>query len=78
MHDDQSSCSEELISSEQLNTFSIVEIFCDQCGDLTPHHLDDEKEKTQKLSSDKTMEAPISLSACVYCRESEEAEIEGL
>ncbi len=78
MNEELEDCNTDLITSEKLNTFSVVEQFCDICGDLTPHHIDDEKEKQKKLSEHKVLERPISESECVYCRESEESNIDDL
>lgn len=62
---------DELISSEQLQTFCVVEMFCEICEDLTSHHIDDDIKKPFKIDN-KEQVAPISSHQCVVCRENEE------
>jgi hypothetical protein len=71
---------EELISSEQLQVFNVIEIFCEICGDLTPHHIDGSKihNEEDEISPDAICRAPISLQECVVCRENEESQIQGM
>lgn len=79
MNEDYNDCTQELVSTERLKSFCVVEKFCQICGDLTPHHIEDKDESAiKKLSEDKSYVAPISIEECVYCRESEEELIEGL
>ena len=51
----------ELIESEQLHSFSVVEIFCDSCDKTTAHQIDDEE---------------AELHVCVICRKDEEEKLE--
>lgn len=71
---------EELISSEQLQVFDVIESFCEICGDLTPHHLENSKNYNpeDELSPDAICSGAISNHECVICRETEENEIKGL
>lgn len=78
MSEEFEDCNQELISSENLSSFSVVEKYCDNCGDLTPHHIEDNNKRIKKESIQKTYVSPIAKSECVYCRENEEQEIEGL
>ena len=67
-----SDCADELISAEHLASFSVVESFCDQCGDLTPHHIDDYEKRSPLKSEDAELVPPLSTHECVICREEEE------
>jgi hypothetical protein len=79
MNEEFNDCNQELITSEKLKSFSVLEKFCQICGDLTPHHIEDQDNSSiKRLSENKSYEAPISIEECVYCRESEEELIEGL
>jgi hypothetical protein len=71
---------EELISSEQLQIFDVVDSFCDVCGDLTPHHIDDSKAHNEddELDPEAICLSPISTQECVVCRENEENKIDGI
>ncbi|OUR96828.1 hypothetical protein A9Q84_10850 [Halobacteriovorax marinus] len=68
----------ELVTSENLSAFSVVDRFCNDCGDLTPHHVDESKAHESELRIDSEIEeeqvmvAPISSLECVICRENEE------
>lgn len=75
MSDDFSEALDELVSTEKLSAFSVVDQFCESCGDLTPHHIDESKIQNPELSSnnDKVYEAPISTLECVICRGLEES-----
>ena len=71
----------ELIQSEQLNTFSVVEEFCESCSSMTPHHVDESENKenfSEKDDEDITIVTPMSVLECVYCREEEESRIHEL
>ena len=72
METDTNDCLDELVSTEHLAAFSIVESFCDQCGDLTPHHIDDSDKQSSSNSEDATLVPPQSTHECVICREEEE------
>ncbi len=86
MEYDISDCASDLIDSEHLKIFNVVDKFCDQCGDLTPHHLDEPKKEIEIADSQNThnfqedhevqIVKPVSLHECVYCREEEECRIE--
>ncbi len=65
-------CADELVSTEHLSTFSVVELFCDQCGDLTPHHIDDYEKRSTLKSADASLVSPLSAHECVICREEKE------
>ena len=72
METNTSDCVDELVSTEHLATFSVVDSFCDQCGDLTPHHIDDYEKRSTLNSEDAALVAPLSTHECVICREEEE------
>jgi len=68
----------ELMNSEHLSAFSVVERFCDECTKLTPHHIDESKlEKLENLEkraeNEEAFIAPMSVLECVFCRENEES-----
>ena len=65
-------CLDEFVSTEHLATFSVVELFCDQCGDLTPHHIDDNEKQSTLKSENSAIVPPPSTHECVICREEEE------
>lgn len=68
--------SAELILSEQLNTFSVIEEFCTSCGAMTPHHIDESMNKDGFDDDDEvTTVKPMSTLECVYCREEEESRL---
>lgn len=68
-----------LMAAEGLKSFSIREHFCEQCGDLTPHHIEDVSAESLSESTNqkKTHIAPISIKECIICRNEEEASIDG-
>ncbi len=76
----QDDCIQELMNTEQLNTFVVVEQFCDECMKLTPHHLDESKANASfsEASDNETFIAPISIRECVFCRENEENWLNGV
>ncbi len=69
---------QELIASEQLQVFDVVEAYCDVCGDLTQHHIDESKKYNEEdeISPDAIISPAISTQECVICRENEENELE--
>lgn len=72
-------CFDELVMSEKLNSFSVIEKFCEQCGDMSPHHIEDELSNNfKKLASGVSEVAPMSLIECVYCREEQEQSLDSL
>ena len=75
MNDNLDDSVDELISTEKLNAFSIIEKFCNECTKMTPHHID-EANITLKAETDEEAEAEyvsaISSHECIYCRENEE------
>ena len=73
MEANTSDCVDELVNTEHLITFSVVEYFCDQCGDLTPHHIDDSKKQSTLNSANTILVPPLSIHECVICREEEES-----
>lgn len=68
----------ELIASEQLQVFDVVEAYCDICGDLTKHHIDESKKYNEddELDPDAICTPAISTSECTVCRENEENELQ--
>ncbi len=73
MDNNTDDCFDELVSSEKLNSFYVIEKFCEQCGDMSPHHIEEEPVNNfKKLASDVNEVAPMSLIECVYCREEQE------
>ncbi len=70
--------SEDLIDTEKLSAFNVVESFCDQCGDLTPHHIEELRPQTNEHQDldEMVLVAPISIHECVICREDEETRID--
>lgn len=77
MESHTSDCVDELISTEHLIAFSVVEHFCEACGDLTPHHIDESKKLSTLSSTDTIFVPPISTHECVVCREEEENSLDG-
>lgn len=61
MNIDLSDSSLDLMESEQLHAFSVVELFCHSCDKGTPHQIDDEDSE---------------LHICVFCRKDEEEKLE--
>ena len=54
-------CTSELIKSEQLHSFSVVELYCQSCDRTTAHQIDDEQS---------------DIHICVTCRKDEEEKLE--
>jgi hypothetical protein len=77
MNNDLSDCMNELVASEKLNIFNVIESFCDVCSDLTPHHIE-EAPGPQEMASWLKAVAPISTLECVNCREQEENKLDGV
>ena len=77
MNDYFNESNNELVTSEQLKPFVIVENFCESCGQVTPHHLDESQTflKDEEYLGEDEVEfvKPISLAECTLCREEEEA-----
>ena len=71
-----SDCVDEFVNAEHLGVFSVVESFCDQCGDLTPHHIDDSEKQPTLDQTNTTLVPPPSIHECVICREEEESMLE--
>ena len=67
---------EELINTEHLSSFSVVEYFCESCGDLTPHHIEESSQQASLCSANATIIPPVSLHECVVCREEQESMID--
>ena len=70
---------DELIKSEQLQVFNVIEEYCDICGDITPHHIDTPKkynETEQEFDGEIVFCDPISTKECVRCRENEENKLD--
>ena len=65
---------EQLIKTEHLQIFDVVEEYCDICSDFTPHHL--EKAVKSVYKEDMTYTKPMSDKECVRCRENEENELD--
>jgi len=70
---------DDLIATESLTAFSVVDQFCEACSNITPHHLDesdrDPADDNDEELAQATLVAPISSLECVYCRESEENDL---
>jgi hypothetical protein len=80
MSSDYNDSTDELVESEQLKSFVVVETFCEVCSDLTPHHLDESKAflKNEEDLGDEEIEfvKPMSIAECTICRENEESYID--
>jgi hypothetical protein len=63
----------EIMSADHLSAFTVFEKYCDWCGGVTPHHIDDFDGSFPKDQVHKTPVPPASLHECVVCREQEEA-----
>jgi hypothetical protein len=61
MKNEYDDCTGELIASEQLHSFSVVELYCQSCDRTTAHQIDDEEK---------------DLHVCVTCRKDEEEKLE--
>jgi hypothetical protein len=72
MEDSMADCIDELVSTENLKEFSVVESYCEVCGDLTPHHIDESVKQTDFTDARTIFVPPISIHECVSCREEEE------
>ena len=55
-----------------------MEAFCEVCGDLTEHHIDESKSYNDddEIDPDAILSPAISTQECIYCRENEENELE--
>jgi len=74
MNEEYDDSLDDLVKTEKLNLFSVVENYCEICSDITPHHIEDESSFDDKSSlSDSSM--PLSILACVHCRENEESSL---
>ncbi len=69
-------CLDDLMSTEFLTAFSVVEYYCDTCDRLTPHHIDESKQQSISSSESTTFVPPMSVHECVVCREEEESMID--
>lgn len=79
MENDQNESLEELINSEQLQVFNVVEEYCEVCSDITPHHIDTPKKhngEPKVYDVDTVFCDPISTKECVRCRENEENKLD--
>ena len=68
-------CLDELVTTEHLVAFSVVEHYCDQCSDLTPHHIEDTQKELALETDVATLVPPLSVHECVICREEEESKL---
>ncbi|PIK16010.1 hypothetical protein [Halobacteriovorax sp. JY17] len=77
MSDERDEVSKDLILSEQLQVFDVVEAYCDICGDLTQHLIDESKNYNEddEVSPDAIFTPALSTQECVICRENEENEL---
>ncbi len=70
---------DDLINTENLNSFSVIDQYCEVCSDITPHHVDEshltDEDKNDDELAQATLVAPISSLECVYCRENEENDL---
>ena len=78
MSDERDENSQDLILSEQLQVFDVIEAYCDICGDLTQHLIDESKSYNEddEISPDAICTPAISTQECVICRENEEYELD--
>lgn len=78
MEESLNGCMVDFVDSEKLKSFSVEEKFCEQCGDLTPHHIEDSKEplNVDRDAASKVFVAPLSTHECIICRDDEETWIE--
>jgi hypothetical protein len=78
MEYDFDDCLGELISSEQLNSFSVVDQFCESCEKTTPHHIDESiVGESDKLDEEDSVSVkPMSVQECVICARDEESKID--
>lgn len=79
MENDQNDAIDELVKTEQLQVFDVIDEYCDICSDITPHHI--EKAPNKNVSSleyepETVFSAPISTKECVRCRENEENKLD--
>lgn len=77
MQYDYDDCLEDLVSSEQLNSFSVVDRFCESCQRSTAHHIDESiVSDDDQLDDDWISIKPMSLHECVICARDEECKID--
>jgi len=70
---------EDLVSTEQLNVFNIIEHYCNDCDRFTPHHIEENsQELTESISTQKVSVGPLSIRECVICRENEEESLDSI
>jgi hypothetical protein len=72
-----SDCLDELMSTEYLTSFNVVDYFCENCGELTPHHIEEPEQRASLNSSKAILIPPVSKHECVICREEEENMLDG-
>jgi len=75
--DDYDDSSKDLIDSEQLQIFDVIDTYCDICEDITPHHFDSNREfeTEEEIDPDAQLVSALSQNECVYCRENEEKDL---
>lgn len=67
MYSDLDESVHDLIESEQLNKFSVIERYCEVCQDLTPHKVDEESNECNNHVS-------IDI-YCVVCKKNEDEDL---
>jgi hypothetical protein len=77
-NDDYSGTTDELIESEQLKSFSVLDKYCEICGDIVPHHIDENYNNSNLLEENPDFVAvkPMSDFECVVCRQKEEVKLD--
>lgn len=79
MENETNDSKEELINSEQLQVFDVIEEYCEVCGDITPHHIDSPRkfsDQEHDFDVDTIFCDPLSTKECVRCRENEENKLD--
>lgn len=79
MENEQNDALDELIQTEQLQVFDVIDEYCDVCGDITPHHIDTPKkynEESHDFDAETVFCDAISTKECVRCRENEENKLD--
>ena len=81
MYDDIDDSVGDLIASEQLQGFSVLDKHCQTCSRVTPHHIDESQAAALDINLEDNSEdleaiVPLSILECVVCREIEENKLD--